>query len=424
MKSTERHFSIPPRGVYTAKWIPYGYRYDPDSPAMVIIDTEVAEAIRYLFREYLSGETVARIAQKLEDAGYPTPAKRREQLGLPSRAGRNPDLEHWNATALNQAFFHPIYAGDLIHSGRIWDAVYYYAGQPAPEGVVLPVIEENHHEALISREDMKKACERFLEERAQRNARQEGRRKKTNPGSPETPQTFSLAAVTRCGECGRLMNEIQLQIGGQPCTAYLCSGLSLQQPSKCTNRFYRQSELIAALLPAVEAERKMAVKILQQVSDESKNQQYRRIENNLQRQIDKAIDSVRKNMTETKRMETRYQAGALSDGEYQAESERLKREDDAYSRQVMDALIRIREFREVCTPDNPWLALFAALPESDALAQAPDCLQPAVERINVFPDQPPEILLARTQEKEELLAALGKPLRVRKNEPPSQEESS
>lgn len=405
MKHTDRQYPLPPTGVYTANWIPYGYRYDPGSPEMVIVDQEVAEAIRYLFRKYLSGMSLPEISHDLEAQGYPSPSRRKEQLGLPPRSGRSPDLEHWKSSALNQTVFHPMYAGDLIRSGRVWDAVYYYSGRPVPEGITLPDIEENHHEALISREDMKRASERYLLEREQRNA-SPPRRKRDKTGIPDKTADLSLGPVLHCGECGRLMDEIQMNIGGQPCTAYLCSGLSLLQPSKCTNRFYRQSEWMAPLLSAVEAERKQALRIRQQITGEGKNLQYSRTEKNLLREIDKAVDAVRKNMMETRRIQSRQKSGTLSEQEYAAESQRLQAEDDTYSRQVMDTLVRIREFRDICTPDHPWLALYAGLPEDGDYAADPERLLETVERIDLYPDQPPRITLAKAPEKEELLTLL------------------
>ena len=412
MKKADRQYMLPATGVYTAKWIPYGYRYDPDSPSMVVIDEEVADAIRYLFREYIAGTSLSEITQELEKQGYPSPARRREQLGLPNQTSRDPDKDHWSHSVLNQAVFNPIYAGDLIRSGRTWDAVYYYSGEPVPNGITLPLIEENHHEALISREDMKKASRRYLREREQRQQKPSARKRQIRRELSTDSVSFPLGPVIHCGECGRLMNEIQINIGGQTCLAYICSGLSLLQPSKCTNRFYRQSELTAALLPAIEAERRQAVKILQQISGEEKSQQYSRVERHLLRQIDKAVDAVRKNMAETRRVEAQHKSGSLSDADYTVEAQHLQEEDDAYSHQVMEALVRIREFREVCTPENPWLSLYATLPEN--FTDDPNCLQAIVERIDVYPDRPPKFKLARAQEKESLLAAINRPLRSRK----------
>lgn len=413
MKNTDRQYPLPPTGVYTARWIPYGYRYDPESPEMVVIDQEVAEAIRYLFREYLSGVSLPDIAHQLEVQGYPSPSKRKEQLGLPPRSERKTEEDHWKASALNQTVMNPIYAGDFIRTGRVWDAVYYYSGEPAPKGILLPDIEENHHEALVSREDMKQASTRYLQEREQRSTKAP-RRKRTKIEIPEENTDFSFGSVLHCGECGRLMDEIQMNIGGQQCTAYMCSGLSLLQPSKCTNRFYRVTELMAPILSAVESERKLAVKMQQQVSGKEKSQQYIRVEKQLLRQIDKSVDAVRKNMMETRRIQSQHKSGVLSEEDFAAESRKLQDEDDAYSHQVMDALVRIREFREICNPDNPWLSLYANLPEIAELAADPKRLQNVIERIDVFPNKPPEVTLAEMPEKETFLMAIKKPLRIRR----------
>lgn len=408
MKHTDRHYPIPPAGVYTANWIPYGYRYDPESPAMLAVDDEVAEAVRYLFRQYIAGSSLTSIARTLEEKGYPSPSRRKLQLGLASHPERVSDAEIWRRSALNQTIFNPIYAGDLIISGRLWDAAYYYSGEPAPEGVAVPEVEENHHAALVSRETMKAACQRYLKERIQRQKKPAARQRTGNPAVPGQIMEISFDSVIHCGECGRSMNEIRISMGGQPSTAYLCSGLSLSQPSKCTNRFYRQSEILSALLPAIEAERKQAVRTLQQISGDNKSQQYSRLEMRLLRQIDKAVDAVRKNMMETRRIGAQHQSGVLSDTDYSAGAMRLQDEDDTYCRQVMQALIRIREFRDICTPDHPWLALYACLPEDPDYSSDPERLLKTVERIDLYPDQPPRIMLAKMREKEELFSVLKK----------------
>ena len=171
---------------------------------------------------------------------------------------------------------------------------------------------------------------------------------------------------------------------------------------------------MAPILSAVEAERKQAHKMQQQVSGKEKSQQYNRVEKQLLRQIDKSVDAVRKNMMETRRIQSQHKSGTLSEQDFTSETQRLQSEDDAYSRQVMDALIRIREFREVCTPENPWLMLYATLPESADLAADPKRLRDVIERIDVFPDKPPEVTLTDMQEKEAFLTAMKKPLRIRR----------
>ena len=100
-KKTRNKHQLPPDGVLTAKWIPYGYMYDPDSTALVKIDTQVAEYVRYIFQKYLEGVSIPQICKQLEEKGAPNPTLRRLQLEDTVR--KNADREHWNAPTQNQS---------------------------------------------------------------------------------------------------------------------------------------------------------------------------------------------------------------------------------------------------------------------------------------------------------------------------------
>lgn len=406
-KKTRNKHQLPPDGVLTAKWIPYGYMYDPDSTALVKIDAQVAEYVRYIFQKYLEGVSIPQICKQLEEKGAPNPTLRRLQLGDTVR--ENADREHWNASSLNQFLFNPMYAGDLLLSGRVWDAVYYYSGEPAPEGITLPDIEENHHEAIINRDDMKKVALAYLKDRNQRHSKKEAIAK-----NETDKKAYSIGFTLRCGECGRIMNKNEIFMGpGNSFIAYTCSSFTLQQASKCTNRFYRLDEIASAVNCAVDAEKKLALKQLEVVSGEEKGLQYIRVENYLQRQIDNSVDTVRKNMASTRKIKSRYEAKKLSEEEYQQELTRLETADREAEKMVMAALIRIRDFRKSCTPDNPWLSLYTSLPDELDFINDTELVHKLIEKIKVYPDRPPEVTLSHMEDKETFMNTLYMPLRLK-----------
>src|SRR5699024_3382908 len=313
---------------------------------------------------------------------------RRLQLGDTVR--ENADREHWNASSLNQFLFNPMYAGDLLLSGRVWDAVYYYSGEPAPEGITLPDIEENHHEAIINRDDMKKVALAYLKDRNQQHSKKEAIAK-----SETDKKAYSIGFTLRCGECGRIMNKNEIFMGpGNSFIAYTCSSFTLQQASKCTNRFYRLDEIASAVNSAVDAEKKLALKQMEIVSGDEKGPQYIRVENYLQRQIDNSVDTVRKNIANTRKIKSRYEAKKLSDEEYQQELSKLEAADRDAEKMVMAALIRIRDFRKSCTPDNPWLSLYTSLPDELDFINDTELVHKLIEETKVYPDRPPEVTLS------------------------------
>lgn len=210
------------------------------------------------------------------------------------------------------------------------------------------------------------------------------------------------------------MNKNEIFMGPENSfIAYTCSSFTLQQASKCTPRFYRLEEIASAVTSAVESERKLALKQLEVISGKEKGSQYIRVENYLQRQIDSSVDTVRKNMTQTRRIKARYESGKLSDAAFEQELGKLEEEDRAAEKEVMSALIRIRDFRKCCNPDNPWLVLFSSLPEELDFIHDGKLVHKLVKEICVYPDRQPQITLSHMEEKEIFMNTLYRPLRTR-----------
>ena len=149
------------------------------------------------------------------------------------------------------------------------------------------------------------------------------------------------------------------------------------------------------------------------VTKESKSVQYIRVENFLQRQIDQAVDSVRKNLSAFHRLKARYNGKKLSESEYLEGQQKMEEENRISERQVMAALIQIRKFRATCSESNPWLSLYTSIPEEPDFAADEELLKQIVERIDLYPDKPPAITLARKEEKKDFLNTLYMPIRTR-----------
>ena len=80
---------------------------------------------------------------------------------------------------------------------------------------------------------------------------------------------------------------------------------------------------------------------------------------------------------------------------------------------VMAALIRIRDFRKSCTPDNPWLSLYTSLPDELDFINDTELVHKLIEEIKVYPDRQPEVTLSHMEEKETFMNTLYMPLRLK-----------
>ncbi|MDO5408962.1 MAG: recombinase family protein [Lachnospiraceae bacterium] len=395
-----RTYPLPSNGEKTARWIPYGYLYDPDAPALIAIDPEASNTVRYIFEEYLKGISLSEICRMLTEKGVPTPSDRRAQLGAAPAEKSN---TYWKATALNQMLFHPVYAGDWILEGRVWDCCYYYSGIPYPNGITAPVIEKDHHEALVPRDYLVKAAQMFLEQRKERNTIQQ----KPFTDTPEL-SPFSILNLLRCGICGRFLTpaEISLQ-NGKGFTAYFCSSINQKKPGDCSNYVYRLDTLLSLVHEILSEERKNALRFSQTSSKRSQDKTYTVLEAEFQEQIDQTIDEVRSLIEEQNKLERSYKTHGISQEEYDRLSADLAKRISHGEHKVMVALTKIRDFRKLCGEKNAWVSLFANLPEdfTDSSIE----YKRYIQKINVFPDQPPVIFLKRMDAKKQLMETLNLP---------------
>lgn len=434
--------TLPPKGSLTANWIPYGYLYDPDSSQLIAIDEEVKDAVLLVFDQYLEGKSLKEIAAALNEAGYTSPPVRRAQLGDTNRMkasdkdgtiGNKP----WTAVSLKQMFYNPVYCGDWLEEGRIWECPYYYAKEEVPHGQIMPVITENHHPAIVSREILTKCCKQYLDTK-EKTVSVGGRSSNSSEssiasGNPSSSASYSsspantdllfsdleedfvIESVLHCGECGRLLLKNDVNLGPAfHFTAYTCSSFVKLANSKCTNRFYRQEEFFPAISSLIDKEKKEALKVWEQIGSDQKGTQYQRVENFLQRQIDSSVDGVRKNMTLMSRLKTRLSNEKITQEEYDAEKLRTDAENREYESQVMSALIKVRAFKSACSSDNIWLQTFLSVPDEYDLTQDLSFLQNMIDRIDLYPDQPPVITLSYQEEKKELMDVLYMQLKGRR----------
>lgn len=396
----EKVFRKPAKGAKTAVWIPYGYLYDDQT--LVAVDGEVADAVRFIFREYLAGTSIQQIVKLLNEQGVPTPYTRRLQLGETLQGYNKSDS--WLGSTLNQMLFNPMYAGDLLIRGRVWDCCYYYAGADIPEDSPPLQIEKGHHEALISREDMRLASERYLADRETRHQQKAGYqkyiRKKAETASDEiTPSCSprykrSFYYLLRCGCCGGPMHHYRtFDKNGGSHSEFICLSFQKEAASTCVYHTYKQEDIVASVNAAVLAERSEALKMLQFLSAPEKPEQFCRVENHLVRQLRKAVDAARK-----KAAGNDLSADELSDAE----------------QHVMEVLDRLRLFRKTVSPKNPWLALFSSQPEELDLINDLKRMKTLVKEIRLYPDREPEVILAKAEEKQQLMDMLYMPIRHRR----------
>ena len=140
-------------GEYSTGKYPYGYKLDENKK--LIIDEDVADNIRTIFRLYTEGIPKTKIAKLLSDKGIPTPAQYKAQNGLNSYDISK--CKYWKSGMITNILSNEIYMGMYVMCKRQVTDVgsKLRVRKSEDEWIKIP----NHHPSIVSEEMFQKANE-------------------------------------------------------------------------------------------------------------------------------------------------------------------------------------------------------------------------------------------------------------------------
>lgn len=159
-------------GTFKCSYPPFGYDWDKEKGEMVV-NVKQADTVKYIFAETLKGVGTADIARKLTEWGVPT-----------KKGGS------WTGHTVNGIIRNERYIGDCLFQKTYTDSQF---NRRNNFGERNQYYVENHHEAIISREDYKAA-----------NAVVDRRRNEKGiiAQSSKYLNRYPLSGKVICGECG------------------------------------------------------------------------------------------------------------------------------------------------------------------------------------------------------------------------------
>lgn len=175
-------------GQFIGAFVAYGYLRDPQNKNHLIIDPVAAAVVQEIFKLYLEGYGLTRIAQKLNSRGLPCPAEYKRLQGLnyvPRQRGERGRI--WRSSSINVILKNQIYTGDMVQgkTGTISYKNSKKVKKDRNEWFIVP----NTHEPIISREQFEMVS-------------QIGRQR-TRPEQNGKKHIFSGKIF--CGECGAVL---------------------------------------------------------------------------------------------------------------------------------------------------------------------------------------------------------------------------
>jgi DNA invertase Pin-like site-specific DNA recombinase len=191
----------------------YFLGYTKDKNGHLIIDPEQAEVVKRIYREYLEGYSMAKIARHLEKDGIRT------------GAGKT----RWHSSTINKILRNEKYMGDALLQ-KTYTTDFLTKTRVKNNGIVPQYYVENDHEAIVPKEI-------FMQVQAELV-----RRRVVHVSPSGKKRNFSsnncFSQIVRCGECGDLYRRVHWNNHGHKSIVWRC--ITRLEPTaadtNCTNR--------------------------------------------------------------------------------------------------------------------------------------------------------------------------------------------
>ena len=229
-------------GKFVGSFCAYGFIKDKKHKGDLLVDRTVSQVIQNIYQWFLEGEPVLAIARKLNDMGVLTPMEYKKQSGSNYR---NPYCEVegtavWGYTSVKKILTNRMYCGDLVQGMKRM------ASYKIKKALTVPkdewIICENHHEAIVSREDFDRVQQIFDASERQ---------------TVKKSESSLFAGFMRCADCGMAMSYCN----NHGHRYYICSKYARATKRLCTRHSVRVEHIEKAVLEAIRAQIAIAVEV-------------------------------------------------------------------------------------------------------------------------------------------------------------------
>lgn len=178
-------------GQYISPFAPYGYKKSPQNKNQLVIDENAAPVVRQIFKWKIEGMSSARIADKLNQLGVPTPIAYKHRNGetLHCEFQKNP-IPKWMPNSVSRILGNEVYTGTLAQGKTSSPNYKIRTRTRTPEKDWIRC--ENCHEAIISPEDFCLAAKI---------------KKQDTRVAPDRQALHLFSGIAKCGHCGGNMTR-------------------------------------------------------------------------------------------------------------------------------------------------------------------------------------------------------------------------
>ena len=193
-------------GQYISPFAPYGYKKSEQNKNQLVIDEKAASVVRQIFKWKIDGMSSARIADKLNQLGIPTPIAYKHINGdaLHCEFQKKSDSK-WMANSVNRILGNEIYTGTLLQGKT--SSPSYKVRKRTKKAEQDWIRCENCHEPIISTEDF---------DMVKKTNRQDTR------VAPDEQTLYLFSGIAKCGHCGGNMTRKTVPANGKNYVYLVC----------------------------------------------------------------------------------------------------------------------------------------------------------------------------------------------------------
>ena len=218
-----------------------GYRKGADGNPEIV--SEEAEIIKTIYDNFLSGDSLGGIVQKLERAELPTPGGKKK----------------WNSSTVRSILSNEKYAGDvIINKTYIDDCI--SKKIKINNGERTKYYIENHHGAIIDRATFAQA----QEELAKRNSKKKVKPLGTKTANGKYSSMYALTELLICGECQTPYRRCTWTIQGKKKIVWRCINRLAHGKKYCHNSpTIEESVIQEGIMNAIKASAMQNIEVIE-----------------------------------------------------------------------------------------------------------------------------------------------------------------
>lgn len=368
------------RGEYRLRKAPYGYRWSEDRSNLVPNEA-TADFVRCIFRWKLEGISVARILDRLEEAGAPVPETLQRVNGL-----EGVNTENWAKSTVYGILQNPAYQGDLV-LGRSRQSLYEGMKETQIRDPSQWYITRDAHEPLVSREDFQTVQEIMKQASRSRAS------KMAVSDKMRAELKDSFEGKVFCGDCGGRMyfhrKRIDKDKRGRWYAFYECSTSVAKRGNRCTSHYTRQDTLEKKVLEGLKLHIQIALEYEKLMDLLRSTAAEKKMRDRLAHAVSSISFRLRGVSNKCKRLYEDYAEGVLDEEEYSFAKAAYEGQLEQLQTRLEESIRRRDSYSEVMSPDNKWIRLMKEVRDTDRLN--PELVNAVIEKILIHEDEKLEI---------------------------------